>query len=246
MARRLTATWGISARSAFVAASVVFIVLGIAGAGLSVVLYRTMLSGVDNAAAGRVSEIADDVQAGGAAGVDPLLLQTDQRVVAVQVIMADGRVVRRSASAPDVPLIPLAELGGGLHVGLPEQTSPFGRIRFSALTVDGPDGRYTILVGEGSATIASTVRAVVVALAVAARQRRIRCRHLPSGAPVDAVGGRNPFPRSGNQRLRPHGAGPGSGKPRRDRCTRGDHERDAGAHRGGPCRPAALRRRRLT
>jgi signal transduction histidine kinase len=168
MARRLTATWGISARSAFVAASVVFIVLGIAGAGLSVVLYRTMLSGVDNAAAGRVSEIADDVQAGGAAGVDPLLLQTDQRVVAVQVIMADGRVVRRSASAPDVPLIPLAELGGGLHVGLPEQTSPFGRIRFSALTVDGPDGRYTILVGEGSATIASTVRAVVVALAVAA------------------------------------------------------------------------------
>jgi signal transduction histidine kinase len=168
MARRLTATWGISARSAFVAASVVFVVLGIAGAGLSVVLYRTMLSGVDNAAAGRVSEIADDVQTSGAAGVDPLLLQTDQRVVAVQVIMADGRVVRRSASAPDVPLIPLAELGGGLHVGLPEQTSPFGRIRFSALTVNGPDGRYTILVGEGSATIASTVRAVVVALAVAA------------------------------------------------------------------------------
>ena len=34
--------------------------------------------------------------------------------------------------------------------------------------MNGPDGRYTILVGEGSATIASTVRTVVVALAIAA------------------------------------------------------------------------------
>lgn len=168
MARRRTSTWGISARSAFVAASVVFVVLGITGAGLAVVLYRTMLSGVDSAAAGRVSQIADVVRVAGPAGVEPALLHTDQRVVAVQVIRADGVVVRRSASAPDTPLIPLAELGGGLHVGLPEQTSPFGRIRFSALTLEGPGGRYTILVGEGSATIASTVRAVVIALATAA------------------------------------------------------------------------------
>ncbi|MDT5325022.1 MAG: hypothetical protein QOF25_2174 [Mycobacterium sp.] len=168
MARGLTSTWGISARSAFVAASVVFVVLGIAGAGLAVVLYRTMLSGVDSAAAGRISEIADAVQTAGAAGVEPALLQTDQRIVAVQVIRADGSVVRRSASAPDVPLLPLAGVSGGPHIGMPEQTSPFGRIRFSALTVDGPDGRYTILVGEGSATIASTVRTVVVVLAVAA------------------------------------------------------------------------------
>src|SRR3981189_4581 len=168
MARGLTSTWGISARSAFVAASVVFVVLGIAGAGLAVVLYRTMLSGVDSAAAGRISEIAEAVQSAGPAGVDPELLQTDQRILAVQVIRADGSVVRRSASAPDVPLLPLVGVGGGPHIGMPEQTSPFGRIRFSALTVDGPDGRYTILVGEGSATIASTVRTVVVVLALAA------------------------------------------------------------------------------
>jgi signal transduction histidine kinase len=168
MARELTSRWGVSARSAFVAASVVFVVLVIAGGGLAAVLYRTMLSGVDSAAAGRVSEIADDVQSAGPAGVEPGLLQTDQRIVAVQIIAADGTVVRRSASAPELPLIPLAELGGGLHIGIPEQTSPFGRIRFSAVTLDAPDGRYTILVGEGSATIASTVRTVVVALAVAA------------------------------------------------------------------------------
>ena len=59
-------------------------------------------------------------------------------------------------------------MGDGLRIGMPEHHSPFGRIRFSAQTVDGPDGRYTVLVGEGSATIASTVWAVILALAIAA------------------------------------------------------------------------------
>ena len=168
MARRLTANWGISARSAFVAATVVFVTLGIAGAGLAAILYRTMLSGIDSAAASRVGEVAQQVTSRGAGGVDPALLQTDQRIVAVQVIAQDGTVVRRSQSAPDTPLVAMKDLGDGLRIGMPEQSSPFGRIRFSAQTVAGPDDRYTILVGEGSASIVSTVWAVVVALAIAA------------------------------------------------------------------------------
>lgn len=168
MARRRTANWGISARSAFVAATVVFVALGIAGAGLAAILYRTMLSGIDSAAATRVSEISAEVVERGAAGLDPALLATDQRIVAVQVIARDGTVVRRSRSAPDTPLVAMNDVGDGIRIGMPEQSSPFGRIRFSAQTVAGPDDRYTILVGEGSATIASTVWAVIVALAVAA------------------------------------------------------------------------------
>jgi signal transduction histidine kinase len=168
MARGLTANWGVSARSAFVAATVVFVALGIAGAVLAALLYRTMLSGIDSAAATRVSDVAEQVVSRGAAGLDPALLQTDQRIVAVQVIAEDGTVVRRSQSAPDTPLVAMKEVGDGLRSGMPEQSSPFGRIRFSAQTVDGPDERYTVLVGEGSTTIASTVWAVVVALAVAA------------------------------------------------------------------------------
>jgi signal transduction histidine kinase len=168
MARRLTANWGISARSAFVAATVVFVALGIAGAGLAAILYRTMLSGIDSAAATRVSEVAAQVIERGAAGVDPTMLETDQRVVAVQVIAQDGTVVLRSQSAPDRPLVAMKDVGDGIRIGMPEQSSPFGRIRFSAQTVAGPDDRYTILVGEGSATVASTVWAVVVALAIAA------------------------------------------------------------------------------
>lgn len=168
MARGLTATWGISARSAFVAATVVFVTLGIAGAGLALVLYRTMLSGIDSAAATRVGEVAAQVMSDGPGGVEPKLFETDQRVVAVQVIRSDGTVARKSSSAPSTPLLPVSDLRDGLHVGMPEQSSPFGRIRFSGDTVDGPDGRYTVLVGEGSATIASTIWTVVVALAIAA------------------------------------------------------------------------------
>lgn len=167
MARRFTASWGISARSAFVAAAVVFVALGIAGAALAAVLYRTMLSGIDSAAAARVSEVAEEVMAHGPAGVDSDELSTDERIVAVQVIATDGTVVRRSPGAPDTPLIPIGEVGDGLRIGMPEHTSPFGRIRFSAQTIDGPDGEYTVLVGEGSAAVTSTVWTVVIGLAIA-------------------------------------------------------------------------------
>ncbi|MDX1892921.1 HAMP domain-containing sensor histidine kinase [Mycolicibacterium sp. 050158] len=168
MARRPTANWGVSARSAFVAATVVCVGLTVAGAVLAGFLYRTMLSGIDSAAATRVGEIARQVGQRGAAGLDPALLHTDQRIVAVQVLAQDGAVVRRSPSAPDTPLLAMKDVGGGLRIGMPETSSPFGRIRFSAQTVDGPDGRYTVLVGEGSATVASTVWTVVAALAMAA------------------------------------------------------------------------------
>jgi signal transduction histidine kinase len=160
--------WGISARSAFVAATVVFIALTVAGAGLAAVLYRSMLSGIDSTAAERVGEVAAEVESRGTGRLDPQLLRTDERILAVQVIAADGRVVQRSASAPETPMVPIDEIGDGLHIGIPEHASPFGRIRFSAQTVDGPDGRYTVLVGEGSQGISSTVKTVIVALAVAA------------------------------------------------------------------------------
>jgi methyl-accepting chemotaxis protein len=89
--------------------------------------------------------VAADIETDGAGEVDARLLRTDERILTVQVIAADG-----------------------LHIGIPEHASPFGRIRFSAQTVDAPDGRYTVLVGEGSQGISSTIKIVVAALAVAA------------------------------------------------------------------------------
>lgn len=161
--------WGISTRSAFVVAIVVFVALGVAGAVLAASLYRTMLSGIDSAAASRVAEIAEEVRASGPAGVEERLFDTDERIVAVQVVTKSGIVVRGSESAPDTPLIPVRGLGEGPLIGMPEDTSPFGQIRFSAQSVDGPGGyHYTVLVGEGSAAIASTVKAVILALALSA------------------------------------------------------------------------------
>lgn len=171
MRRRLArpGNWGLSARSAFVAASVVFVALGITGVVLAAVMYRSMLSGVDNAAAARVAQVAEVIGSGGPLAVGPELLATDASVVAVQVLDADGVVVRASDSAPSVPLIPVDEIGTGLRIGMPEQDSPYGQIRLSAQTVTGSDGtRYTVLVGEGSRAVLSTVGTAVAALLVAA------------------------------------------------------------------------------
>ena len=160
--------WGISARSAFVAATVVFFTLTLAGAGLAAVLYRSMLSGIDSSAAARVNDVAAEVQTDGVAHMEPQMLRTDERILAVQVIAANGRVVAQSDSAPDTPMVPVSEIGDGLHIGIPEHASPFGRIRFSAETVSAPDGRYTVLVGEGSQVVVSAVKTVFIALAIAA------------------------------------------------------------------------------
>ncbi len=162
-------SWGISARSAFVAASVVFVALGVTGIVLAGVLYRSMLSEVDNAAAERVARAAAVITTHGPAGLDDQLLSTDSRILAVQVIGTDGTVLRRSPGAPAAPLIPVGELGAGPRIGMPEHDSPFGPIRFSAQTVTGPDDSpYTVVVGEGSPLVLSTVGTVVTALVVAA------------------------------------------------------------------------------
>lgn len=171
MRRGLTrpGNWGISARSAFVAASVVFVTLGVTGMVLAGVLYRSMLSEVDNAAAARVARAAAVIAARGPSALDDELLGTDTRILAVQVIDAGGTVLRRSPGSPATPLIPVGEIGGGPRIGMPEHDSPFGEIRFSAQTVLGPDdAAYTVVVGEGSPLVLSTVGTVVTALAVAA------------------------------------------------------------------------------
>jgi hypothetical protein len=57
----------------------------------------------------------------------------------------------------------------GVHIGIREHASPFGRIRFSAQTISAPDGNtYTVLVGEGSQVVTSTIGRVIIALAIAA------------------------------------------------------------------------------
>lgn len=157
--------WGISARSAFVAATVVLVAFAVAGAGLAVILYKSLLAGVDDAAAARVGDVVAALQTDTAAELDGTLTDTDQRIVAVQVVDSTGNVIRRSASAPDVPLIAPSTVGPSLRIGLPDHASPDGDMRISGRTVDTRGGTYTILVGAGSEAVESTVKTVLVLLA---------------------------------------------------------------------------------
>jgi signal transduction histidine kinase len=184
---------GISARSAAVSAIVVLCALTIAGAGLDAILYRSLLSGVDYASAERVRDIAKALQSDAPGELENALLSTDQRVVATQLIGPDGTVVKRSASAPKTPMVPVTEFDFNLRRGLPDDAVAGDDMRVSGQRVATASGDYTVLVGGGSEAVEATARTVaillacgapiVVAVAAAATYRLVR-RSLQS---VDAI-----------------------------------------------------------
>ena len=157
--------WSIAARSAFIAAAVVFIALAVAGAALTVVLYQVLLAGVDDAAARRVNDVVAGLAFDSAADLDAPLLDTDQRIVAVQVLDDRGNVVARSNGAPGSPLVAPSEVGQTLHVGLTDDAPPDNDQRVSGRTVDTKFGRYTVLVAGDIEAAESTVRTALLLLA---------------------------------------------------------------------------------
>jgi signal transduction histidine kinase len=151
-----------------VSAIVVLVALTAAGAGLIAVLYNSLLAAVDDAAAGRVQDIVTALQTDLPNDLDADLLATDQRVVAVQLISADGKVAARSALAPDTPLTPVNGFGTSLRRGMSGEAVPNHDMRISGQTAITPSGRYTVLVGGGSEAAESTARTVALLLAGAA------------------------------------------------------------------------------
>jgi signal transduction histidine kinase len=162
------ANWGISARSAFVSASVVLVAVVITGAVLLFILYRSLLSSIDDAATGRVRDTIAALDFDSPADLDAGLLAGDQRVVAVQVIGSDGRVLRRSASAPDTPLLPERYFGDELRSGISDEISPNDDMRMSVQTATTGTGRYTVIAGAGSEPAETTVLTVAILLTIAA------------------------------------------------------------------------------
>jgi signal transduction histidine kinase len=152
-------------RSAIVSATVVLVAFVIAGLGLSVLLYNSLLDGVNGAAAGRVRDIVAALQYDAISELDGALTITDQRIVAVQIVDQAGNVVQRSDSAPTSPLVAPVSIGPTMITGLREHGPTDGDMRISGQTVDGGGGRYTVLVGAGSEAIESTVKTVLILLA---------------------------------------------------------------------------------
>lgn len=167
-ARLHPADWGVSVKSAIVSASVVLVAVLITGAGLVAVLYVSLLSSVDDAAARRVGDIVAALEFDTAAELDDAVLATDQRVFSVQVVGADGTVLRRSATAPDVPIPPVSEFGETMRSGLSDDRSPADDMRMAGRTAQTATGRYTVIVGAGSESAERTAGIVAILLAVAA------------------------------------------------------------------------------
>ncbi|WP_231982361.1 ATP-binding protein [Mycobacterium sp. E787] len=171
---RWSAVWpvrrslGISARSAAVSAVVVLLALTLAGAGLDALLYRTLLGGVDDAAAGRVRSLAAALRSGTVDDIDSALLTTGQRIVAIQVIGPDGRVLVRSGSAPKTPLVPPGQFDFRLRSALPDDAVAGDDMRVSGQRVATPSGDYTVIVGGGSEAVEATAWAVALLLACGA------------------------------------------------------------------------------
>jgi len=156
---------GISARSAAVSAVVVLVALALAGATFCLILYRSLLAGVDDATAGRVRTIVDALHSASPDDLDSALLTTNQRVVAIQLIAPDGRVVVRAGSAPATPLIPINEFDFNLRRGMPDDAVLNDDLRVSGQKVNGASGQYTVLVGGGSEAVEATVRTVALLVA---------------------------------------------------------------------------------
>jgi signal transduction histidine kinase len=156
---------GIAVRSALVSAVVVLAGLLIVGFASAVLLYRVMCADVDNAAVARAQAVADALSNEPPEEVESVLLATDHRVVAVQIADAAGTVVRRSDTAPKMPLIPLQ--GNGSRVGV---LSPADDdVRVSTITVSSRTGRpYTVLVGGGIEPIELMMSTVAQMLAITA------------------------------------------------------------------------------
>ena len=159
---------GISARSAAVSAVVVLLALSLAGAGLDALLYRTLLSGVDDAAAARVRSLAAALRSDPVSDIDSTQLTTGQRIVAIQVIAPDGKVVVRSGSAPKTPLVPLSEFDFRLRRGMSDDAVAGDDMRVSGQRVATSSGDYTVIVGGGSEAIEATAWAVALLLACGA------------------------------------------------------------------------------
>ncbi len=186
-------TLGIPARSAAVSAMVVLVALTLAGAGLDLIFYRSLLASVDDATAGRVRAIVHALHSDSPDNLDGAVLTTNQRVVAIQLIAPNSKVVKRSGSAPATPLVPITEFDFDLRRGMSDDAVPNDDMRVSGQRVNTASGEYTVIVGGGSEAVEAAARTfalllaggapIIIAVAATASYRLVR-RSLQS---VDAI-----------------------------------------------------------
>ncbi|SHV47435.1 putative two-component histidine kinase [Mycobacteroides abscessus subsp. abscessus] len=156
---------GIAVRSALVAAAVVLAGLVIVGSAAGMLLYQTMCVDIDNAAVARAHAVAEELRKDSPDEVESMLMDTDHRIVAVQIVDATGEVVHRSDGAPHRALIPLQDKSSRVGVLAADDDD----IRVSSTTVTSRKGQeYTVLVGGGIEPIEVMMSTITQMLAITA------------------------------------------------------------------------------
>ncbi|MEV6072113.1 HAMP domain-containing sensor histidine kinase [Nocardia sp. NPDC052001] len=158
------ARWGLRVRSAVLSTAVLAVVFALGALAGLWLMYQSLLESVDSTASGRASELAGQLAHRAPAQADEGLFARDRTIVAVQVINAEGAVVRASSEAEmSKPLItPVPDSSPGVEV--PELDD----VRAATRTVSGPDGVFTVLVAVSNEEAEETVRNVGLVVAVLA------------------------------------------------------------------------------
>ncbi|KAA8885672.1 HAMP domain-containing protein [Nocardia colli] len=160
------ARWGLRIRSALIVAVVVTVALAIAALSLTYVLYRSLISASDDAAAERIRQISSQLALESPADLDRSALAVDNRVSIVQIIDQAGQVVQSSAASPPVPITDVRPPAGGIAHDVPT-ASGADEGRLSAATLDGRGGPYTVVVAIDEEEAERTIKLVALLIAVA-------------------------------------------------------------------------------
>ncbi|MFD6160607.1 ATP-binding protein [Nocardia sp. NPDC060256] len=153
--------WGLRVRSALIVTVVITAALAIAALSLTYVLYRSLITASDDAAADRIRQIEGQLALTSPAELDRTALATDNRVSIVQIIDQNGQVVQRSTGSPAGPITDSRPEPGTIAYDLPA-TPGADEGRVSAAT----SGGYTIVVVTDQEEVERTIKLVAVLVAL--------------------------------------------------------------------------------
>lgn len=159
----------VRARSALAAALVMTACFAIGCGVLALVLYRSLQSSAQHAAAARAEQISAELHANSPRDLNPSLLATDSQIGAVQIVDHTGKVLAASAGAPTTPLKTVSlEPGNARSVGRAKGPHDTYDLWITAQQVSLPGGAVTVLVGADQEHVEHLVRKVTALLAAGA------------------------------------------------------------------------------
>lgn len=167
MALKSATQWTVRTRSTAAAALVVTLGVAVASAAMLVMLYHTLRSSTQDAAATRAAQLVEQLRSDAPADLDPGLLGTDGQVGVIQVLDAHGSVITGSAGAPTTAVVGVAVPAG--------QTASVGRVQLPAERgdywviargVDTPAGPVTVLVGADREPVETILGTVALLLGI--------------------------------------------------------------------------------